>query len=659
MRAKRWGVFFCNCRSTLEVDAARIESSAALVTVASQPEQEVQAFAEQVEQQEVEQVVVGCCCAERSVFETTLKGKTLRFLDLKGNCFSPHSDTAQAHAKAQKMIRAEMQASSIQAQHPVPVNPLLVRNRVVLYTEFPEGLEMVGLLKDLVEEGPERLTVCVAPEAQGLEDSPYWEQRAALIAVEGRLGSLRIIMEPDPLTNGGSQKRHALLADQLVVLTKHPPPGIKKRTGVHLLSSAEGELLEATAQQVRELVGQFHKPEHVSYNPAVCAGGDKTIETCGRCITFCPYDAISRDSENPFRMSVDHMACEGCGACVSACPTSALRFTEPSPQEIYARMSALLTSTKQEQATDSPPLLLFHCEEMGRKVLDTAGQVPLPYPASVLPVEVPCLRYVSESNMLAAFSLGAAGVGLLGCENCPNGERELLFEKYELSRTVLQRFDLGAERVRILTAEDGLEAEAVGALKQFASELNEAPLAPTWTTPRQTGNREILGEVLSGFIEQTGKQPGGVKLAPELPFAFAEVQDSGCTLCRSCANVCPTNAFKFNEEDSSLHFKHINCVGCGLCEQVCPENVITLRKELYLEKDALSYQMVAEDEMIACTQCQKPYINRKALETIEAKLFGIESLQNTFSGNRQNILRMCPDCRAVTAMLEVDQGWEP
>jgi len=37
MRAKRWGVFFCNCRSTLEVDAARIESSAALVTVASQP----------------------------------------------------------------------------------------------------------------------------------------------------------------------------------------------------------------------------------------------------------------------------------------------------------------------------------------------------------------------------------------------------------------------------------------------------------------------------------------------------------------------------------------------------------------------------------------------------------------------------------------------
>ncbi len=658
MRAKPWGVFLCNCRATLEVDAEKMEHSAAVVTVATHPEQEVQAFAEQAEQAEVGQVVVGCC-ADRSVFEEALPGKSLHFLDLKGNCFKPHADSGPAHAKAQKLLRAEMQAAQIQSQNPVPVNPLLVRNRVVIYTEFPEGLELVNLLKDVTEEGPEGLTVCAAPNAEGLEDSPYWEKRASLVAVEGRLGSLRIIMEPDPLANGGSQKRHALLADQLVVLTKTPPPGVKKRTGVHLLSGAEGELLEATAQQVRELVGHFHKPEHVSYNPAVCAGGDKTVETCGRCISFCPYDAISRDSENPLRMKVDHMACEGCGACVSACPTSALRFTEPSPQEIYARMSALLTSSQQEQTTDSPPVLLFHCEEMGRKVLEAAGEASLPYPASVLPVEVPCLRYVSEANLLAAISLGAAGVGLLGCESCPNGERELLFEKYELSRTVLQHFDLGPERVRILTAEAGREAEAVGALNQFASELGEAPITPTWTTPRQTGNREMLSEVLSGFIEQTGKQPGGVKLPPELPFAFAEVQDSGCTLCRSCANVCPTNAFKFSEEDSSLHFKHINCVGCGLCEQMCPENVITLHKQLCLEKDALSYQVVAEDEMIACAQCQKPYINRRALEAIESKLFGIESLQHTFSGKRQNILRMCPDCRAVSAMMEVDQGWEP
>jgi ferredoxin len=100
-------------------------------------------------------------------------------------------------------------------------------------------------------------------------------------------------------------------------------------------------------------------------------------------------------------------------------------------------------------------------------------------------------------------------------------------------------------------------------------------------------------------------------------------------------------------------------VGCGLCEEVCPENVITIKRELVLEKQSLDYTLVAEDEMINCSKCEKPYINRRALEAVESKLFEIESLKNTFSGNRKNILRMCPDCRTVAAMMEVDRGWEP
>jgi ferredoxin len=100
-------------------------------------------------------------------------------------------------------------------------------------------------------------------------------------------------------------------------------------------------------------------------------------------------------------------------------------------------------------------------------------------------------------------------------------------------------------------------------------------------------------------------------------------------------------------------------VGCGLCEQVCPEKVITLRRELYLEKEALDYTVVAEDEMINCLQCKKPYINKKALESVESKLFKDESLEQTFAGDRKNILRMCPDCRTVMAMQEVDKGWRP
>ena len=659
MLAKRWGVFLCDCRSTLNMDLQKIGNPASLVVVATNPEKDIEDFASKADQLELEHVVVGCC-ANPLIFEEALQGKTLHFLDLKGKCFAPHSNLEQAHTKASKMIEAEIRVSNIKAKNPVPVNPLQVGNRVVIFTEFSEGLKLASMLDELMDGDSAAVTLCISSDIEGLEDgSPLLEQRTSLIAVEGRLGNLKITLEPDQILNGGSQKRFDLKADQLIVLTKTHPPGIKRRTGVHLLSSTESEILEETVRQVRDLVGHFHKPVHLTYDQDICAGGDKGMETCGRCISYCPYDAISRQTENRLRIQVDHLTCEGCGACVSACPTSALQFTEPSPQEIYARMAALLESSKEKQGNVEPPVIVFHCEEMGRKVLETAGLVPLPYSPGVLPVEVPCLRYVSESNMLAAMSLGAAGVGLLGCEDCPNGERELLYQKYDFTQLILQNFDLDQDRVRIITAEAGQEADAVEAINQFVSQLSESPMVPNWTTPSQTLNRSILSDVLGDFIDQTGNEPGRISLSSELPFAFANINESGCTLCRSCANVCPTNAFRFEEESNSLHFKHINCVGCGLCEEVCPENVITIKRELVLEKQSLDYTLVAEDEMINCSKCEKPYINRRALEAVESKLFEIESLKNTFSGNRKNILRMCPDCRTVAAMMEVDRGWEP
>jgi len=68
---------------------------------------------------------------------------------------------------------------------------------------------------------------------------------------------------------------------------------------------------------------------------------------------------------------------------------------------------------------------------------------------------------------------------------------------------------------------------------------------------------------------------------------------------------------------------------------------------------------VVQDHMVSCTNCGKPYINRRALETVEARLLSLDSLLDTFTGGRRNLLRMCPDCRAAVAMLEVEKGWKP
>jgi len=99
MLAKRWGVFLCNCRSTLNMDLQKIGNPASMVVVATNPEKDIEDFASKADQLELEHVVIGCC-AEPSIFEEALQGKKLHFLDLKGNCFSPHSDIEKAHSKA-------------------------------------------------------------------------------------------------------------------------------------------------------------------------------------------------------------------------------------------------------------------------------------------------------------------------------------------------------------------------------------------------------------------------------------------------------------------------------------------------------------------------------------------------------------------------------
>jgi ferredoxin len=261
--------------------------------------------------------------------------------------------------------------------------------------------------------------------------------------------------------------------------------------------------------------------------------------------------------------------------------------------------------------------------------------------------------------MLGAFRLGAAGVGLLGCENCPHGERALLYHKLDFARVTLDAFALGSERLQLITVEDGNENDAIEKLSGLAETVEAAPIHRDGKRAGGWNNRDVIGDTIDAFIEQTRREPGHRALHATQPFAFAEVRAAGCTMCRSCVNVCPTHAFSLDENSQSLQFKHISCVACGLCEQVCPEDVITLRREIRFERGALEYRTVVQDDMVSCEKCGKPYINRKALETIEARLFSFESLLDTFDGNRRNLLRMCPDCRTIIAMMEVEKGWKP
>ena len=643
----RWGIFLCNCQHTLALEPQKFDLPTPYVQFSSHTDSDLQCFANLVRREHCTHALVACC-EPPARFEDALTppagpSPATHFIDLRGSCFAVHEDPLEAQDKAARLLRGALKAAEAQAE-PRYI-PLQSDGRVLIAVDEPLAGKLARLLS-----GACRPILLLSRDGPEVKPLPSWRvYRGDLLDVSGRLGDFHTVIGLP------GDKRQELVADQVVV-PESASAAIPAPTGYHLLNDTDPTDIERVAARIDDLTGDFLKTVHVTYNADSCAGGAAGQQACGACIPACPYEAIRRDSTNPLRIEVEHLACEGCGACSSACPTSALRFTEPSPQALRAQLAGLLAGDS--DAADQ--VVVFHCSEQGKRLIAEAGRRHMPYAARLLGVQVPCLRYVSAAAILGAIRYGAAGVGLLGCSACPHGERTLLERTLAFCGMTLEAFDLGAERLRLFVSSPGDEAETIQALNGFSRSLGPAPVHWNGSTPSGAmDDRQALSDVVAALIEQRRREPGRRSIDPALPFAVAEVGEEGCTLCRSCVNVCPTHAFRLDEITSSLQFKHFACVACGLCETLCPENVISLQHQVVFSRRALDYQTVVRDEMVGCMNCGSPFINRKSLDAILAKVLTLGPLMDAFSGGRRNLLRMCPDCRAVAAMQEVEQGWEP
>jgi ferredoxin len=709
----RWGVALCSCNETLRLDPKRLGSLLGLDTrpalFARLPRDEVHAFVDWAGQERADRVLVACCGPPELFQEALAAGGAGPVapvvLNLRDQAFRPHAAGPGAEAKAARLLRAAMRAA--ESARPAPERPLRVGPTVLIATDRPEGFHLAQRLEGVARPVLVLDDRSAAFDAERTHPLPWKVNWGRVTRVDGTLGAFRVSVERtqplsldacihcgrcvpvchtsaiseglrlrtelcdrcgDCLTACGKigairiprAERETIRADQVVVLTARDSPDVPpapRRTGYHAAVDPDRATLDALAWNVLGLVGEFRKIEHVAYDPATCAGGASGHQACGRCIGACPYTVIGRDPKNPLRIVVDQPACEGCGACVAECPTSSLTFTEPSPIELRSRLAALLAPVGDARA--EAPVVTFHCGERGQAALADALRLGLTYSPRVLPVGMACLRHVSEADLLGAIRLGAAGVALLGCESCPHGPRDLFLQRVERVRGVLQAFGAGADRVRLVTG-DAVDSPAmIATLDGFAASLGPAPVRWDGRGGLPTDGREVIADAVRALLGASRREPGRLPVAPDAPFAVPEVDPAKCTLARACVNACPTHAWRFDEARQALQLRSIACVNCGLCVKVCPEGAITLAPAIPLTGRALDWQVEVQDQVVACLKCGKPAGNRKAILAVEAKLGALGALADTFAGSRRDLLRMCQNCRAAAAMLEMQKGWEP
>lgn len=107
--------------------------------------------------------------------------------------------------------------------------------------------------------------------------------------------------------------------------------------------------------------------------------------------------------------------------------------------------------------------------------------------------------------------------------------------------------------------------------------------------------------------------PRGVLLAalPSAPVPIPEA-GPGCTGCRVCERLCPTDALEWREgrDGGRLTVTPADCITCGLCVRSCPEDVLALTATAPANGPAERVASITTSRCDRCGAAQNPHDQR-------------------------------------------------
>lgn len=413
-------------------------------------------------------------------------------------------------------------------------------------------------------------------------------------------------------------------------------PAHEKREGYFRADPRDPLSVADAVFETAQMLGTFEKPLYVKFDDQLCAHSRASQSGCDRCINVCPTGAISPAGDF---VNIDPNICAGCGSCAAVCPSGAVSFDDPPATFIFQRMRTLATAYL--DAGGKAPRLLVHDADHGRQMIELAARFGRGLPANAIPMEISNISGFGHTETLVALTSGFVSVDILVG---PKTERDALDPELDLSRALLSGINVEAP-VHILDLNDPDKLSEALYDRQDVKAHDFSAILPLGA--RRDATRLAMKSLAGGAdISDPLPLPAGA------PYGAVIVDTNACTLCLSCASLCPTGALGDNPDNPQLTFKEDACLQCGICASTCPETAITLKPQFDISDNALAQNVLHEEEPFECIECSKPFGVRSTIERIVEKLEGNHSM--FINSDNTRLIRMCDDCR-VNAQFRNDQ----
>ncbi len=508
-----------------------------------------------------------------------------------------------------------------------------------------EGLCLVLGAAEAALPAAERLAAtlsvtCLLTEAVEIPPAPVrrFDLAAGRVrAASGAFGGFRVTVDGYRAASYGGRGGFGFTAprdggetrcDVIVDLRGGDPlfPAHLKRDGYLRADPGDRLAVERALFDASHLTGVFEKTLHVRLEESLCAHSRAKQTGCTRCLDLCPTGAILPDGD---AVKVDAAICAGCGACSAACPSGAISFDDPPVPETLTAIRTLASAYR--AAGGVAQRLLVHDAEHGREMISLAARFGRGLPADVLPLELPSVAAFGHAEAMTALATGFAAVRIL---LSPRTERSGLEAEAALAEALLSGLGAGEGRVELIepTEPDALSDALYGGGRAAPEGEPILPLG------RRRDATRLAARALAG-----GRAVEPIPLPAGAPYGAVLVNRDACTLCLSCAGLCPSGALGDNPDRPQLTFREDACLQCGLCAAICPEDAITLAPRLDISDAALRQQVVHEEEPYCCIECGKPFGVKSTIERIVEKLSGVHPM--FVNSDNAKLIRMCDDCR--------------